>query len=234
MADVKSGDSFYRLGALGRHRCLGRQALGRMAVFALLAGCVAGVPGDIGAGRATKAAPTTMALASGTVIITGPSGYCVDTSASRDNARGAFVLLGSCASLTASPSGRKPQNPAILTASVVAGSGDDAAFAASFPAMARFLSSSAGRAALSRSGQASSVQIVQITSVKDVMYIRASDRAAAKGQEVETEYWRALMSLNGKIITLSVLGLRNLPMKPDAKRRLLESFVARVRAANNG
>ena len=66
------------------------------------------------------------------------------------------------------------------------------------------------------------------------MYIRASDRAAAKGQEVETEYWRALMSLNGEIITLSVLGLRDLPMKSEVKRQLLESFVARVRAANGG
>ena len=232
MADIQSDDSFYWPGAMRRLLRIVTQALGGIAVAVLFAGCVAGVPGSTG--PSTKAAPTKMALAGGAVIISGPPGYCVDTSASQDSANGAFVLLGSCASLSASPSGRKPQNPAILTASVFAGSGDDAAFAASFPAMAKFLSSSAGRAALSRSGQANSVQIAQITSVKDVMYIRASDRAAAKGEEVETEYWRALMSLNGKIITLSVLGLRDLPMKSDAKRQLLEGFVARVRVANGG
>ena len=200
----------------------------------LLAGCEAGVSGGSGTARSAKSVPARMVVAGGALVIAGPVGYCVDTTASHDGAGGAFVLLGSCASLSGSAANRKPANPAILTASVFAGSGDDAAFAASFPAMAKFLSSSAGRQALSRSGQAQSVAIAQITSADDVMYIRASDRAAATGQDVEAEYWRALMSVKGQIVTLSVLGLRDMPLNTQVKRQLLEAFVAKVRATNRG
>lgn len=100
--------------------------------------------------------------------------------------------------------------------------------------MAKFLSSSVGRAALSRSGKAESVQIAQIASVRDVLYIRASDTAEARGQGVEAEYWRALMMVKGRIVTLSALGLRDLPLEPGVKRSLLEAFVARVRVVNGG
>lgn len=212
-----------------------KAAIFGLALAGVLAGCEAALSaGGSGSARSAKSAPARMVVADGALVIAGPAGYCVDTTASHDGAGGAFVLLGSCASLSGSAASRTPANPAILTASVFAGSGDDAAFAASFPAMARFLSSDAGRAALSRSGQAQSVVIAQITSANAVMLIRASDRAPAKGQDVEAEYWRALMSVKGQIVTLSVLGLRDLPLNAEVKRQLLEAFVAKVRAANRG
>jgi hypothetical protein len=64
------------------------------------------------------------------------------------------------------------------------------------------------------------------------MYIRARDGAVAPGQEVEPEYWRALMSIKGQVVTLSVLGLREKTLSPDVKLRLLKDFVARMRVAN--
>ncbi len=213
------------------------QILTRLALAGVLSGCVAAAPGADGSGLSSasaKPAPGKVTVAGGAVSIAGPAGYCIDSSASRDGADGAFVLLGSCASLSGSASRKQPQNPAVLTATVVAGPGDDTAFAASFPAMAKFLSSSVGRAALSRSGKAESVQIAQIASVRDVLYIRASDTAEARGQGVEAEYWRALMMVKGRIVTLSALGLRDLPLEPGVKRSLLEAFVARVRVVNGG
>ena len=98
--------------------------------------------------------------------------------------------------------------------------------------MAKFLGSPAGRAALSRSGKAASLTIAEISSAGKVMYIRASDSAPAPGQEVEQEYWRALLAVRGQIVTLSVLGLKASPMSSADKRALLEQFVARVQAAN--
>jgi len=40
--------------------------------------------------------------------------------------------------------------------------------------------------------------------------------------------------LNGQIVSLSVLGLADMPLEDTAKRGLLEKFVARVKAANRG
>jgi hypothetical protein len=172
-----------------------------------------------------------MAVAGGAVTVGGPSGYCVDPGASREGPGGAFVLLGSCASISGSFTALSPRRPGILTASVAPGSGDET-FAAAFPSMARFLASPAGRAALSRTGKAETVEIVTITSAGDVMYVHARDAAPAPGQEVEADYWRALMAVNGQIVTLSVLGLRDRPVPPEAKLALLESFVKKVRALN--
>jgi hypothetical protein len=205
----------------------GRTSVG-LAAAALLAlsACVPAAPSGE---RAARPAPARMAVAGGAVTVGGPSGYCVDPGASREGPGGAFVLLGSCASISGSFTALRPKRPGILTASVAPGSGDET-FAAAFPSMARFLASPAGRAALSRTGKAETVEIVTITSAGDVMYVHARD--GAPGQEVEADYWRALMAVNGQIVTLSVLGLRDKPVPPEAKLALLESFVKKVRALN--
>ena len=195
-----------------------------LCALALLAGCVEGGGGS---------APTNVRVGDD-IVVAGPSGYCVDTSASRTGESGAFVLLGSCASLGHSLMAARPKYPAILTASISSGGPDPETFRASFPGMAKFLNSTAGRAALSRSGKAASVQIVQIGSAGEVMTIRATDTAAAPGQNVEPEYWRALLTMKGQIVTLTVLGLKDKPLSADVKRSLLDAFIARVRAVNAG
>jgi hypothetical protein len=197
-----------------------------LGAMAALTGC------ELAAGTSGQSAPASVTVASGAVTIAGPSGYCADSSASRDGAEGAFVLLGSCASLAQSESAARPDDPAVLTASVVTGPTDGDDFTRSLPAMTRFLSSSVGRAALSRSGRADNLDILAISTADDVMYIHARDRSEAEGTDVEPEYWRALLAVKGRIVTLSVLGLRENPLPSDIKRALLERFVARVRAAN--
>ena len=102
-----------------------------------------------------------------------------------------------------------------------------------FPEMAGFFQSREGRAALSRAGDAGSVQVHSVTAVDDVMFLRITDAAAsAGGQPVEPGYWRAIFALKGRIVTLSVLGLRDGPLEADDQRELLDSFVRAVRKAN--
>ncbi|MBC7141608.1 MAG: hypothetical protein H5U18_05565, partial [Rhodobacteraceae bacterium] len=63
---------------------------GRIASACLALGaCVPGAPLAPG-GTATRA----MAVSGGAVVVTGPQGYCIDRSASRDRPDGAFVLFG--------------------------------------------------------------------------------------------------------------------------------------------
>lgn len=205
-------------------------SLGLLALTASLAGCVAE-----GTGLAKgKPAPARMAVSGGAVVIGGPQGYCVDTGASRDGQDAAFVLLGSCASISGSFGAISPKRPGVLTASVAAGQADAQTFAGSFPATARFLSSPAGRAALSRAGKADSVAIKSITSAGEVMYIHAADKAPAPGQDLDADYWRAILVVKGRVVTLSVLALSDKPLAPEAKKTLLEGFVAKVRALNGG
>lgn len=191
---------------------------------AALAACL---PGDTG-GTATRA----VAVSGGAVTIAGPAGYCIDRGALRNGAEGAFVLLGTCAALAGVPRPGMPAAPAVLTATVRPGAPQGAPLSESFAAMARFLRASPGRAALSRSGRAGTVSVAEVRSRGEVLYLRVRDTSASPGQPVEAEYWRAILSLRGQIVTLSALGLRDRPLPAAEKRRVLEAFVAQVQAAN--
>ena len=205
-------------------------SLGVLLLAVSLAACV-----TEGAGPATgKPAPARMAVSGGAVVVGGPQGYCIDTGASRDGQDAAFVLLGSCAAISGSFRALSPKRPGVLTASVAAGQADAGTFSASFPAMARFLSSPAGRAALSRSGKAESIVIRSITSADGVMFVHAEDKAPAPGQDLDADYWRALLVVKGRVVTLSVLALSDKPLTAEAKKTLLEGFVAKIRALNGG
>jgi hypothetical protein len=203
----------------------------RAAVAALalvgLAGCEDGGLG--GGGRPVTRA---VAVTGGAVTIAGPAGYCIDRSATRDTGSSAFVLLGTCAALSGSPGAGQPQAPVVLTATVLDGAPTLRTMAETFPEMARFFESPAGRAALSRSGKASSVQVAQVVSLGDTLFIRASDNSPAAGEQVEPEYWRAVLAVRGRIVSLSALGLAARPLSSAAKRTVLEAFVQRVKRDN--
>ena len=213
-----------------------RRARSRWAVFRLVlitAAMAACAEGTVAYADTQRWVPERIKVANGAVIMAGPAGYCIDTSASRDGKQGAFVLFGSCASLSDSPKGKRPQIPAILMATVASRDSNSTPFRATFRAMANFLSSPAGRAALSRNGRAESVKIMQIIAAGDVLYIHASDKAPAKGQNVEAEYWRALISVKDKLITLTVLGLKDHPLASEVKHDLLREFAAKIAKVNH-
>jgi len=184
---------------------------------------------------AETAAPTSAVVADGKLTLAAPRGFCVDKGASRSGKKGSFILFGSCAALANSTSAARPKLPAILTASALPGSATPAEFAASFPSMAKFLSSDTGRAALSRSGKAKTVRIRRVIAVGDVLYLNATDTSQGEhGEQFEPDYWRALFIVKGQIVTLSVLALDDMPLTSDAKRALLEKFVAKVKSVNRG
>jgi hypothetical protein len=182
----------------------------------------------------TGSAPRAIAVAGGAVVATGPAGYCVDRTAARDGGDGAFVLFGTCAALSGSAAAGQPGKPAVLTASVAPGAADEAAFVASFPAMARFFGSDPGRAALSRSGKAATVRVGAVSSRDGVLYLSVTDAAAGQGKAVEPDYWRAILLARGHLVTLSVMSLADRPLTSAEKRQILDAFVSRMRAANAG
>ncbi|MCV2864107.1 hypothetical protein [Defluviimonas sp. WL0075] len=180
---------------------------------------------------AGPSAPRKVAVSEGAVVISGPSGYCVDPKSLRDTADGAFVLLGACATLNGT--GRGPRSRAILTATVLLGAPPGESLETEFRRMSDFFVTDAGRKALSRDGNSGSVRIEKIVASGDVLFILAEDRAPFAGYPVEPQYWRAIFARKGRMISLSVLGLAEAPLDQRQKRSLLDRFVSRVRAANS-
>lgn len=191
------------------------------AALAGLAGCEA-FPG---------AAPATMTTAGGAVVVAGPTGFCVDPGASHADDSGAFVLLGSCASISGVRDGQKPSLRAVLTAAVSAGT-TGGAIEGSEPQLGAFFRSPAGRRALSRSGNPETVKVLGITHTEGVLILHARDTSAFPGQSVSPDYWRALFDLNGHIVTLSVISVPQAPFTDASGLRALETFVGHVRGAS--
>lgn len=166
------------------------------------------------------------------VVVTGPAGYCVDRAASRDGAEAAFVLLGSCAALGGGRA--RPAGPAgILTAAIQPGPSGAGLDAPALHDLARFLQSPAGRAALSRSGQGDDVAVAQALLQGDALLLQIEDQGqAGRDQGLQPGYWRAILPLRGRMVTLSALAPAQAPLSPEAGRALIEAFLARMRAAN--
>lgn len=198
-----------------------RLALAFAALLAL-AGCE---------GLQTGMAPASMSVAGGTVVVAGPPGFCVDDNASHAGPTGAFVLFGSCASITGSLQAGRPPIRAVLTAAVSAGS-SGGRIGGQYAQLSKFFRSGPGRAVLSRAGDAATVKVLSIGRYDDVITLHLRDVSPFPGQAVGPEYWRALFDVHGHIVTLNVFSVPEVPFSASAGLRTLKEFVARVRAAS--
>ena len=176
-------------------------------------------------------APEKVVVAGKSVVIAGPPGYCVDTTATRDSTTGAFVLLGSCASIANTAVARAPTTPGMLTASVSGTSGS--AISASLGQLEAFFTSEAGRAALARDGRASSVRILQTRRKGQAFYIHVRDKSENAIQGLSQDYWRGLFDVQGRIVTVSVVGFDHKPMSDATGLATLNAFAARIRTENS-
>lgn len=215
--------------ARGPHRP--RVRTGRAALAAMLVGLLAGCAGlDDAATRAT--------VGGGAITIAAPRGYCVDRSALRDGRRGAFVLFGSCAALAPGPFATEPDPLAVLTAAVAppraaegAATGTGA-LTGRADRLAAYVTSPAGRRALSRDGRADSVTVLRTFTENGVFFIHLRDTSATAGPPVAAEYWRAILEVKQRMITLSILFPDGAAVDAEDGAAVIRAFAERVRDAN--
>ncbi len=177
-----------------------------------------------------RKAPQTVAVANRSVVIGGPPGYCVDKAASRLRGDTAFVLLGSCASITQDPNAAAPGIPGILTASVAEETGGGPATDAALGQLQRFIETPAGRGTLARDGSAESVDILDARRESGAIFIYLRDTSAGAIPGMDDAYWRGLFNLNGRLVTVSVVSFADRPLTADAGLQTLRAFLSRIRA----
>jgi len=186
----------------------------------LLAGCVPGV------GRLAAAPLRAQAVLAGAVTVAAPRGYCVEPTAVLETGDSALVLIGRCTGGISNP-----RAPAILSAAV-SGPGSGLDIATSAAALAGFFGSEPGRAALSRSGSAATVTVLETVAVGEVFVIRLTD--TSPDPTASPESWRAVLALAGRLVTLTVTGALEAPLDASSGRALLDRFIAAMQAANRG
>ncbi len=169
-----------------------------------------------------NAGPSVIAVLGGQMSVTGPQGYCVDQSATRESTTEAFVLLVRCsAGRSAVP---------VLSASVTgitAPAGDDPG---TLERLAEFVASETGRGQLARSGDADDVRIDTMRVEDGALWLRIEDRG--NPEAFEAGYWRAILPIAERVVTLSVLSARANPVDSDRGLQVLRTFVSRMRTQN--
>ena len=177
-----------------------------MAAMVALAGC-----------GLTQDATRQVAVLGGDVRVRAPNSYCVDTKSAKSVDDTAVVLIGRCNALG--------QVAAALVTVTVGRSASAGVMLASTEALRDFMSSPAGRRVLSRSGRAEDVVVLESGVLDDRLMLHLKDRLAG-------DYWRAIIGVRGRLITISASGAEGIPLTPNEGRKLVELTVAAVRDAN--
>ena len=184
--------------------------LASLALFLTLASCVAGGGVQIGTG------PDAFRIAA-------PAGYCLAEGAVARQRGSAFAAFIPCA----------PGSTATGVLSATVGAAGSAQ-PVDPQAMAAFFTSSAGRRALSRARDERSVTVHEVLSSGGGILLRMTDRARPPAAIAPGESWRAVLAVDGRLVTLSASPGPGTTLPRDAGRRLIGGFVAAMRQANAG
>ncbi|MBD3763564.1 MAG: hypothetical protein IE927_02200, partial [Rhodobacterales bacterium] len=171
------------------------------------------------------------------MTVAAPRGYCIEQS---DQPDPGFVLIGTCqgmrlAGIPLPAFTGRARHPAILTAAVGL-PGTALPLTGAEAELTAFFRSADGRAALSRSGQAPLVRVDEARLLDadrgGVFALWLTDDSPLPGGQATAEYWRALMPVRDRMVTLTVTGLRERPVTRDEGLEVLTDFVAAIRRAN--
>lgn len=194
---------------------------------ALVGGLVAALPGCMPDGFAPFAPqaaelPAEPIVLADAVTVAAPAGWCPDPRSGLSDQTGSFLLLAPCR-------GAPPPTPAILTISVL---GAAEAGEVAPDRLDAFFRSEVGRMALSRSGDAGTVRLLQTGVEGDAYFLHVRDSAGLPGAEVAPESWRAILPLSGRLVALGALSPSEPGVPPATLRAVLDAFVAEMRLAN--
>lgn len=194
-----------------------------------LLAAVFGLAACDGGFNVTRSAPERIELPDG-LVVSGPRGWCVDTRTTRTDGETSVVVLGSCAAIAGNALGPRPEVPGLVTVSIENDAGDVP------PAdlLQNFVASEAGRAALARDGSAASVVILESRRAGELLLIHVEDRSIHHVPGVAPEYWRALFDLDGRFVTVSLMGLNESPIDEASGFAALEAQVVRLKLVNGG
>jgi hypothetical protein len=183
-------------------------------------------------GGGTQPSPREVSVTSDQLVVTGPDGFCIDPSGTRDRQTTAFVLLGNCAVIANSRRQDQPDVNAVLTASV-SDADPSQTLRASIPDLDLFFRSEQGLGLLSRSSDPTSVEVLDSFHQGDVYFVQASDSSQGIADGLSAEYWRAYQDVGARIVTLSVLSSEDQPVSTEASLRTLRAFSVAIAEANS-
>jgi hypothetical protein len=166
------------------------------------------------------------------IVVTGPSGFCVDETATRAEGDTAFVLLGNCAAISNSRRASQPEVPVVLTAAISEAS-DGGSIAESLDDLDAYFRSERG---LARSSAGHRTQ----RPWRDRLLVEA-DQFMIHARDTSTARWKAWRRITGALISTWVPASRPVGLCAGGETvtredslNALRAFARSVRVANAG
>lgn len=186
------------------------QAFGLILAMAA-SGCVV-APDAPGKGRAVP-------VLEGAVQVGLPRGFCADPRSGGETVDTAVVIMGRCP-------GETRATPAVVTVTVGV-PGSAGVMTADGRELAAFFTSPQGKATLASTGRPGDVLLRTALSVDDAFVMQLEERGTGP-------YWRAVLGLKGRLVTVSVRGGPGMDLPTEQGRDLLDATLLALRRANAG
>ena len=184
---------------------------------AVLLGCVApdgGAPLFPGAAAAPR---STIALAG--VKVAGPQGFCPVEESRQRVGNAEFVALAPC-------SGK----PGAILAATIGEAGSATGVSLSAAVLKPYFATAEGQRALRGDGRNDVISVHEVRDIGGAVVLRLT----RGGKDRTGESWRALLQVDGRLITLTVRPRQGGLLPPEEGQRLIGRFVAAIRRVNGG
>lgn len=184
----------------------------------LVSGCVmpAATPGVSQSSNGAKGDLRQM-LRVGGVKMAGPSGFC-PLEATQQSVGGAdFVAFAPCGG-----------DPGAILAATVAGRESASGVPLNSETLGPYFKTEDGKAALRGAGRKDEINVHEVTDYKGAVVLRLTRTARGKG----VDSWRAVMQLDGRLVTLTVRPRQGQSVAPRDGQRLITRFVDAILGAN--
>ena len=175
----------------------------------------------------TRSAPMQVQLPDG-LIVAGARGWCVDERTSKANSGGAVVVLASCAAIAGNALLPSPRFDGVVTVSVE----DSAETIPSVADIAAFMATEQGRAVLARDGRADSVDLLEVATSDDALYLHALDKSGGP-LNTGADYWRAIFDIEGRFVSVSLTSVDPDQVSRAASLATLNAQISQLKSANN-
>ena len=159
-------------------------------------------------------------IASGSLSITPPSGFCKDAGGSKETKTSAFIIFANCGYLNSG--GRRASGDAGFTGVVTTSVAKEPGFQGpdDINTLSDFLSSSEGLGILSTSGDTKAVSIVDKRQTTDGVYLQLRDTGAALSQNV----WKSFINRSDHLVTVTLLQNKKSTLTDEQSMQFLQSY----------
>lgn len=161
-----------------------------------------------------------------------PWGYCADPATIRNEGRGGFALLGNCATVTGRVFVPQPGDRVVLTVAVRPRRPGVPSIAEEIETLDAFFTSAAGRRALSLSGDAAAVEVVETRAEDGIFYVLAREAGRPPAPGLADAWWRAYFDVGTHVVSLGAIGTDETELADTRALTILKRLALRIRKAS--